>query len=63
MSNVVDQLYSEPEEVREFIFQALEKQKHDPRLSAMSMMRERLGDRYTESQLSTLWYAASWVMR
>jgi hypothetical protein len=59
MSNVTDYFFAQPDDVQQVVLHAVRADGD----RARTVIREKLGDRYTEEQLSRLWYAAAWTLR
>jgi|RhiMetdeSRZDD1v2_1073273.scaffolds.fasta_scaffold1901396_1 hypothetical protein len=59
MKSVIDYFHAQPNEVQQVVFQAVE----TDRDRALTIIREKLGDSYTDQQLSFLWTAAAWILR
>jgi hypothetical protein len=59
MKSVIDYFHAQPNEVQQVVSQAVE----TDRDRALTIIREKLGDSYTDQQLSFLWTAAAWILR
>ena len=56
MASVIDYFHAQPNDVQQVVLQAVEADRE----RALTIIREKLGDSYTEKQLSFLWTAATW---
>jgi hypothetical protein len=59
MKSVIDYFHAQPNDVQQVVLQAVEADRE----RALTIIREKLGDSYTEQQLSFLWTAAAWMLR
>jgi len=63
MGSVTDYFEQQPDDVKRFILRTMMNNPAETRGRVVSIMRDQLGDKYTEDQIDTLWYAALWICR
>jgi hypothetical protein len=59
MASAIDYFHAQPSDVQQVVLQAVEADRE----RALTIIREKLSESYTEQQLSFLWTAAAWMLR